>query len=170
MKDDTVDNRSSDSNVTPLRQSTPCSEPSSLLAAQRDATPLDRGAAINELGRCLTLCAPSGMSSDERAVWLTAAWAEVSDMPASAFLDACAVARRTVEHPAKLVPTIIREGREWGDLLRRRYERERAQWENRNAPRLTVELSPEPWEADRDEVKDMMASLVSQLRTGAPRE
>lgn len=91
-------------------------------------------------------------------------------MPASAFLDACAIARRTVEHPAKLVPTIIREGAEWGDLLRRRYQRELAQWENRNAPRLTAERSPEPWEADRDDVRGMMAELVSKLSTGAPRE
>lgn len=84
-------------------------------------------------------------------------------MPASAFLDACKTARRIVDHPAKLIPTIIREGREWGDLLRRRYQRELAQWENRNAPRLSAEPTPEPWEADRDEVAAMMAELRAKL-------
>jgi hypothetical protein len=112
------------------------------------------------------------MSSDERGTWLATAWAEVSDMPGPAFLDACAAARRTVEHPAKLIPAIIREGKEWGDLLRRRYQREQAQWENQNAPRLTADTTPqpEPWEADRDEVKGMMAELVSSLSTVPPRD
>src|SRR3546814_3413684 len=58
--------------------STPCDEPSSLLEARRNAAPLSREASIGELTRCLTLCAPSGMSSDERAVWLAPAWSEVS--------------------------------------------------------------------------------------------
>ena len=60
------------------------------------------------------------MSSDERAVWLTAAWAEVSEIPSAAFLDACRQARRGIDHPAKLIPYIVRESEEYGRLLRNR--------------------------------------------------
>lgn len=94
-------------------------------------------------------------------MWLTAAWAEVSDMPAEAFLAACKEARRIVDHPAKLVPAIIREGALLTDLLNRRYRRELASWENRNAPRIPAQ--PEPWEAEREEVAALMADLRAKL-------
>ena len=76
------------------------------------------------------------MSSDERAVWLTTAWAEVSEIPSAAFLDACRQARRGIDHPAKLIPYIVRESEEYGRLLRSRLSSEKARWENQNAPRL----------------------------------
>lgn len=119
---------------------------------------------MEQLGRCLTLCAPSGMSEDERTLWLAAAWAEVADIPEAAFLDATAKARKTVEHPAKLVPAIIRESQDYADLLRKRLAREEAQWANRNAPRLVNQKTPEPWEQDREEVAGMMAKLTRSLK------
>lgn len=144
------------------QRSTQCSEPLSLQAARRDANPLSRMEAIAELGRCLTLCAPSGMSSDERGTWLAAAWAEVQDMPAAAFVSACAEARKVVEHPAKLVPTIIRCSEPFASQLRRKLVRAEAEWANRNAPRLTV--VPGADEADdRAEVAEMMRGLVEKL-------
>lgn len=76
------------------------------------------------------------MSSDERAVWLTTAWAEVSDIPSAAFLDSCQQARRGIDHPAKLIPFIVRESEEYGAFLRKRYENELAIWENQKGPRL----------------------------------
>lgn len=81
------------------------------------------------------------MSSDERAVWLTAAWAEVSEIPSAAFLDACRQARRGIDHPAKLIPYIVRESEEYGRLLRNRLASEIASWENENAPRLEAPSS-----------------------------
>lgn len=110
------------------------------------------------------------MSSDERGTWLAAAWAEVANIPGAAFVDACATARRIVEHPAKLIPTIIRESEMYGGVLKRRAEREEAQWSNRNAPRLTAERTPEPWEADKEEVAALMGELVSSLSTVPPRD
>lgn len=145
-------------------RSTRSNEPSSLLAARHAAAAMDREEAMEELGRCLTLCAPSGMSEDERTLWLAAAWAEVAGIPETAFLDATAKARKTVDHPAKLVPTIIRESQEYADLLRQRLRREEAQWANRSAPRLEGQKTPEPWEQDREEVAGMMASLTRKLR------
>lgn len=82
-------------------------------------------------------------------------------MPAEAFASACKEARRIVDHPAKLVPAIIREGEVLSRLLTRRYRRELKEWENRNAPRLPAQ--PEPWEAEREEVAAMMADLRAKL-------
>lgn len=145
-------------------RSTRCNKPSSLLAAQREAAPMDREDVIGELTRCLTLCAPSGMTTTERGVWLAAAWAEVADIPAPAFLDATAKARKLVDHPAKLVPAIIRESQDHADILRKRLAREEAQWANRSAPRLRNQKTPEPWEQDRDEVAAMMSKLTRRLK------
>lgn len=163
MRDDTVQNQQQANATAPPPPPTHSSEPCSLLAARQDAEPLDRQQAMTELARCLTLCAPSGMSSDERATWLATAWAEIADVPAAAFTGACAIARRTVEHPAKLIPAIIRESVQYAGILRRRLEREEGQWHNRNAPRIAAAHVPEPWEADQDEVKAMMAELRAKL-------
>jgi len=96
------------------RQPMPSSVPSSL---QEAAQPLDQDTAFNELGRCLTLCAPSGMSEDERTTWLATAYAEIADIPVGAFLKATAKARTICDHPSKIIPTILRESEEFaGDL------------------------------------------------------
>src|SRR3546814_15615037 len=91
---------------------TPCDAPSCLLEARRNGAPLSREASIGELTRCLTLCAPSGMSSDERAVWLATAWSEVREIPAPAFLDACKHALPGLDHPAKLITSLVRDTEE----------------------------------------------------------
>ncbi len=101
------------------------------------------------------------MSSEERGTWLSAAWAEVQAIPAAAFLDACAAARRVVEHPARLVPTIIRESEPYAGQLRRRLAREESEWANRNALRIAAHRTPEP--DDRAAVAEMMRGLVSSL-------
>lgn len=104
------------------------------------------------------------MSNDERALWLSAAWAVVRDIPAQPFRDACKVAQRIVEHPAKLVPTIVRESQEVADIYRKRLAREEAAWSNRNAPRLA---RPDPSERRPDEsaqVGSMMGELIAKLK------
>lgn len=126
--------------------------------------PLDRGAAIGELTRCLTLCAPSGMSKDERGLWLSMAWTELRDIPARPFLDACATARRIVEHPAKLVPTIVRESQEVADIFRRRLAREEAAWANRSAPRLASPDRAPRNPNESAEVGSMMSDLIAKLK------
>lgn len=83
-------------------------------------------------------------------------------MPAAAFLDACSEARRTVEHPARLVPAIIRASEPYASQLRRRLAREEAQWANRNAPRLATRDMPAGPE-DRAEVAELMRGLVEKL-------
>jgi hypothetical protein len=83
-------------------------------------------------------------------------------MPAAAFLDACAAARKIVEHPARLIPTIIRESEPLAGQLRRRLAREEAEWANRHAPRLAAPPeNPEP--DDRPEIAEMMRGLIDSL-------
>lgn len=104
------------------------------------------------------------MSSDERGTWLAAAWAEVQDIPAAAFLDACAEARKIVEHPARLVPAIVRASEPYASQLRRRLVREEAQWANRGAPRIAATIA-DPVD-ETPEVAELMRGLIASLKSG----
>jgi hypothetical protein len=147
--------------------SVPCTEPSSLQAARASAAPMGRKEAMWELTRCLILCAPSGMSETERGDWLAVAWGEVSDLPAAAFADACSSARKTVDHPAKLLPAIMREAEVYAKFLKRRLAREEARWANQNAPRLGGSDRSPPGSNDRDEVAALMSELISELKASS---
>lgn len=120
-----------------------------------------------ELARCLTLCAPSGMTQDDRAEWIAMAILETRDMPADLFRDACAQARRTCDHPAKIIPAICRyEPENWPTAARRRALSDTlAEIQNAQAPRLTATATEqEIGEDEREEVKRMMAGLVADMK------
>ena len=71
-----------------------------------------------ELTACLTLVAPTGMSEDDRNEWFKVAWGTLQGIPADLLARAASVARKTCDHPAKVVPAIMREAEaEW---MRRR--------------------------------------------------
>lgn len=117
-----------------------------------------------ELSRCLTLTAPSGMSQDDRVEWLTVAAMELLAVPSCIFDEACAEARRTCDHPSKIVPAILRyqpghyisEG-----FLSNRLRIERAKLANIDAPRLAeAEENPE----DRRGVVKGMGDLVKEMQ------
>ena len=127
------------------------------------ARPATEDQMFSELGRCLTLCAPSGMSRDERETWLLAALAEVSGIPAEPFFAASAKARTTCDHPAKIVPAIIRASQEWADSLIRVEKIKRAQYQNANAPRLKRQEVVMP-DDERSEVAEMLKETTSALR------
>lgn len=59
------------------------------------------------LSRCLALCAPSGQSMEDRTEWLLIAIDDVGHYPAEILTAACSHARRTCDHPAKLIPAIV---------------------------------------------------------------
>lgn len=63
---------------------------------------------ITALSRCLTLTAPSGMTREDRDEWLMVAAPELADLPSMLFDDACAHARKTCDHPAKIIPAILK--------------------------------------------------------------
>jgi len=62
-----------------------------------------------ELTSCLALCGAVGMTEESRREWLTVAWGTLQGIPADLLARGCAEARRTADHPSKIVPTIMRE-------------------------------------------------------------
>ena len=153
-------------------QSAPCSEQRSALELRvRDletkvepATPYQ---VMTELGACLTLAVPSGMTEDDRANWLTVAAMEVRDIPSSYFAQACKHARRTADHPSKIVPAICKF--DPGEMLNRNHlARElriaRSRLENLNAPRLE-QGNYEPDDALKQGMRKLVEELQAKERT-----
>lgn len=78
------------------------------------------------------------MSEENRRDWLAVAWGTLKNLPADLLSQGCAEARKTCDHPAKIVPTIVAATE--GELERRR-DIERM----RNAPPVKhVALPPPP--------------------------
>jgi len=122
---------------------------------------------MTELGACLTLAVPSGMTEDDRANWLTVAAMEVRDIPNSYFAQACKHARRTADHPSKIVPAICKF--DPGEMLNRNHlARElriaRSRLENLNAPRLE-QGNYEPDEALKQGMRKLVEELQAKERT-----
>jgi hypothetical protein len=114
--------------------------------------------ALLALAPILTLCAPSGMSQDDREEWLAVASDAVSHIPRGLFLRACHHVKGRHDHPAKIIPSI----NAYCDEHRKNWE-----WCNRpasKAPRLTVVMS-EPktlrkiTQADVDAMPEYMVQL-----------
>lgn len=104
---------------------------------------------------CLTIAAPSGMSSDDRSEWFLAAAGFLDTIPAGLLQEA---ARKTaVDHPSKIVPAILAYARD---------HRETWEWRNRpasNAPRLTVVKAapkPPPPKITQREIDQMEPELI----------
>mgnify|MGYP006974188397 CR=1 FL=1 len=102
------------------------------------------------------------MSQDERETWLVTAYMEINTIPAKPFLHATAKARQQCDHPAKIVPAIIRESKEWADNLRNVERTKRKLYENANAPRLKQQETEMPDE-DRAEIAAMLKAAKSHL-------
>ena len=90
-----------------------CSSPEATLERLKQPVTIDRAEAITELSRALALCAPVGMAEQERALWLSAAYAEIADMQAEVFRQSIAKVRKTADHPAKIIPAITAEAQSW---------------------------------------------------------
>jgi hypothetical protein len=72
----------------------------------------------DELTACLALVVPSGMEESARREWLLVAWKTLSHLPTDLLKRGCDRARKTADHPSKIVPAILREVQD--DLERRR--------------------------------------------------
>lgn len=64
---------------------------------------------ITALTPCLQLCAPVGMTVEDRDTWFDAAYMAVGHLPADVLRKAAIRAMQTADHPSKIVPAIIRE-------------------------------------------------------------
>ncbi|MCB4860773.1 MULTISPECIES: hypothetical protein [unclassified Sphingobium] len=119
------------------------------------------------LSRCLTLTAPTGMSQEDRDEWLMVAAPELADLPSMLFDDACAHARRTADHPAKIIPSILKyePSSYWlGPAhARQRLSDARARLANLNAPRLQQTVD----ENEKHEVGSGMKDLLRDLMKNA---
>lgn len=134
-----------------------------LAEAARHWGPMPVEQAMVELGRCLTLCAPSGMTQGDREDWLTVAIGEIGEIPAGAFSGACATARQTCDHPAKIVPTIVRESAVYTSLARKYLAIARSKLAALDSPPAKPTALPEP---DYIGAQDLGA-LVRKLEAGA---
>ena len=65
------------------------------------------------VGPLLTLVAPTGMTGEERKLWLHAAMTALSDLNVGQIEDGAREAMKTADHPSKIVPAIRKslEGR-----------------------------------------------------------
>lgn len=122
---------------------------------------------IAALSRCLTLTAPSGMTQHDRDEWLMVAAPELADLPSMTFDDACAHARKTCDHPAKIIPAILKyePSSYWigPDHTRKLLSEARARLANLNAPKLEQKVD----ETERHEVGSGMKDLLRDLMKNA---
>lgn len=70
-------------------------------------TPASTEHFATELTACLALVAPVGMTEESRREWLAVAWRTLQFLPADLLSIGCSEARKTCDHPAKLVPVIV---------------------------------------------------------------
>jgi hypothetical protein len=60
-----------------------------------------------ELTSCLALVVPVGMTEEARREWLAVAWQTLNHLPSDLLSGGCLEARKTADHPSKIVPAII---------------------------------------------------------------
>lgn len=82
---------------------------SALAQADQELSPATRDDFRQQLTACLTLVAPTGMTQDDRNEWLKAAWGTLDGIPADLLASGATAARQWADHPAKVVPAILRE-------------------------------------------------------------
>lgn len=78
-----------------------------------------------ELTACLALVVPVGMTEEARREWLSVAWQTLKHLPSDLLAAGCLQARKTADHPSKIVPAIVAYA-EPRLISRRRIEREYA--------------------------------------------
>lgn len=77
------------------------------MTARCDLTPATLKQGKAELGACLILVGPSGLSADDRKEWLAVAMQTLSGIPADLLAEGCAEARKRCRFPSEIVPTIL---------------------------------------------------------------
>lgn len=108
----------------------------------------------SQLGACLTLVSPSGLTSDDRKEWLAVAMQTLSGIPADVLERGCQEARKRCRFPSEIVPTII-------ETIERQW-----QWRLDDARREMVRLSPPPPPEPEPEYVD--PKLVRELIKSIP--
>lgn len=102
---------------------------------------------------CLALCAPAGMTEENRRDWLAVAWGTLRHLPPDLLRQGCAKARKVCDHPAKIVPTIIADTEE--QLRRRREYGPASSYAALPSPRMATPLSREELDTLPSDVREM---------------
>lgn len=101
-------------------------EPRGLVEARRRLEPAPRETLVKSLSSALVLSAPAGFTEGDRRAWLAAAAVTLQGIPADLLELGVAAARRTADHPSRIVPTIMTEVQEAWNRRRQAYRDERA--------------------------------------------
>ena len=100
-----------------------------------------RAPTLDEIQSCLApllaLCAPMGMTAQDRLEWITAAADTLQDVPADLLDDACRKARAVCDHPSKIIPFVM------GEIAERKAMRQERHRE------ILRELKPTPPETNK---------------------
>lgn len=130
---------------------------SSRMVDPADLTPVNRAQFAAEIGPCLELVAPTGMDEERKRSWLNAAYKALDGIPIGLLKRGAAAALTSADHPAKIVPAIMREiGADW-DRRRQLRAPHRPQ---SDALKCAV-VSP----AEAKEVGALMSNLARQMRS-----
>lgn len=138
-----------------------------LASSEQALLPCLSAVAVEMLRPCLMLCAPSGMTEDDRAAWIAAALATIGYLPDFVLRDATAHARRVADHPAKIVPAIIAFSEE--PMAQLRKMRRRAEEDLAAARRFRLS-APTVDDDTRREVATGLGDLVKELTAQARAE
>jgi hypothetical protein len=82
---------------------------SSRMGDVTDLHPVSREEFAAEMSACLALVAPVGMDQAAKRLWLTAAYRALDGIPIALLKKGATAAMKTADHPAKVVPAIMRE-------------------------------------------------------------
>jgi hypothetical protein len=117
-------------------------------------TPATAKEGTAELLACLTLVAPSGMTTEDRHAWVAVAKATLTGIPADLLKRGCKVARETCRFASEIVPAIVAETKAEWERRQRRLAEEQAAYANRHAPQLE-----QPEYVGAGEVAKLLAEL-----------
>lgn len=115
--------------------------PAAIAEAEMYLVPTSRELMVKGLTSALTLVAGVGMGEGERKTWLAAAAVTLRELPEDLFRRGIDAARRSCDHPAKVVPAVLAEVRVELDRRKRALGRARYLLDLKNRPRR-------PWEPD----------------------
>jgi hypothetical protein len=105
----------------------------------------------SQLGACLTLVSPSGMTAEDRREWLAVAMQTLSGIPADLLERGCSAARLKCRFPSEIVPTIMETiGKQW-------------EWRKQDAARATElvmdRIEPPKECVDPKLIRDLIRSI-----------
>lgn len=96
-------------------------EPTAIALVKKRLEPATREQLVRSLSCALILVAPAGFSEGDRKAWLAAAAVTLEGIPADLLDRGLTVARKTCDHPARIIPAIMAEIEEAWEARKRDY-------------------------------------------------